>query len=286
MRGDTMASTGNWVIDTLNDSLSRWGDTLTQIVELLSQSPENLAGSGWSVVSSIHGSLQAIANALLVLFFCVGAFKSMGTFADMKRPEPAFKMFLRFLLAKLAITHSMDIMRYIFTIAQGVMRTISGSLSSITGSISALPDDVVQAINNTSFIESIPLWFISLIASIIVIALSFMLLFTIYGRFFKVYMYIAIAPIPLSTFGGDASSHFAKSFLKSFAGVCLQGAIILLACVIFNHITLQLPQTATDGSSSAFTILWNFILPRIANMALLVLTIKVSDQVTKEMMGL
>ena len=54
------------------------------------------------------------------------------------------------------------------------------------------------------------------------------MILTVYGRFFKLYLYTALAPIPLSTFAGEPSQNVGKSFIKSYCAVCLEGAIIVL----------------------------------------------------------
>ena len=53
----------------------------------------------------INGALKAIGYGLLVLFFAVGVVKTCGSFTDVKRPEHALKLFIRFALAKAAVTY-------------------------------------------------------------------------------------------------------------------------------------------------------------------------------------
>lgn len=65
------------------------------------------------------------------------------------------------------------------------------------------------------------------------------MIMSVYGRFFRLYLYTAIAPVPLSTFAGEPSQNVGKSFIKSYAAVCLEGAIIVLACIIFSLLRLR-----------------------------------------------
>ena len=76
------------------------------------------------------------------------------------------------------------------------------------------------------------------------------MILTVYGRFFKLYLYTAIAPIPLSTFAGEPSQNVGKSFVKSYSAVCLEGAIIILACIIFSLFASSPP--AIDTSAEAY----------------------------------
>ena len=73
----------SWVVQNLQDTLSTWNEKLAEIWSLLTQSPANFKGGGiWNVILNIHGALQAIGLALLVLFFLVGVVKTCGTFAE------------------------------------------------------------------------------------------------------------------------------------------------------------------------------------------------------------
>lgn len=67
----------NWVVQNLENALEVWNDKLSEIWQLITQSPQTFkGGSIWSIICSIHGALQAIGYALLVLFFVVGVVKT------------------------------------------------------------------------------------------------------------------------------------------------------------------------------------------------------------------
>ena len=100
-------SSGNWIIDNLNNALQTWNEKLSEIWQLLTGSPQTFKGGGiWNVVVTIHGGLQAIGYALLVLFFVVGVVKTCGSFAEVKKPEHAVKLFIRFVLAKACLLYT------------------------------------------------------------------------------------------------------------------------------------------------------------------------------------
>ena len=98
------------------------------------------------------------------------------------------------------------------------------------------------------------------------------------------YLYTAIAPVPLSTFGGEPSQQVGKSFIKSYCAVCLEGAIIILACIIFSKFASSPP--VVDTGVAPVTMVWKYIAELIFNMLVLVGTVKASDRVIREMMGL
>lgn len=278
-------SSGNWVIDNLNNALQTWNEKLAEIWQLVTQSPTEFKGGGiWNVIVNINGTLQAIGLALLVLFFVIGVVKTCGSFAEVKKPEHALKLFIRFALAKAVVTYGLELMMALFDIAQGIISTIMSSAGFGTTTESVLPDTIVQAIENCSFWESIPLWAVTLIGGMFITVLSFIMIMSVYGRFFKLYLYTAIAPVPLASFAGEPSQSIGKAFLKGYAAVCLEGAIIVLACVIFSVFASSPP--VVDTSASAVTMVWSYVGELIFNMLVLVGAVKMADRVVREMMGL
>lgn len=275
----------SWIVQNLDKALGTWNEKLGEIWNLLTQTPEEFKGGTiWNVVVDIHGAVQAIALALLVLFFVVGVMKTCGSFAEFKRPELALKMFLRFVLAKAAVTYGLELMVALFTIVQGLISTIMDTAGFSNTSSMVLPEEIVTAVESTGFFESIPLWAVTLLGSLFITILSFILILTVYGRFFKIFIYASIAPVPFASFAGEPTQNIGKSFVKSYAAVCLEGAVIVLACVIFSLFATSPPVVDTDAA--AVTQVWTYIGELIFNMLILVGTVKMADRVVREMMGL
>lgn len=275
----------NWVVQSLQYALDTWNGKLAEVWQLLTISPEKFRGGGiWKVILSINGAVQAVGLALLVLFFLAGVVKTSASLTEIKRPEHALKLFIRFAIAKGVVTYGLELMMALFNIIQGVISTIM--TSSGIGSINktALPQAMISAIEDCGFFESIPLWAVSLIGNLIVTVLSFVVILTVYGRFFELYMFTAIAPIPLSTFGGQPTQSVGINFLKSYAAVCLKGAVILLACVIFSLFASSPPTVDADAQPAA--MVWKYMGELIFNMLVLVGAVRMSDRIVKEMMGL
>ena len=147
-----------------------------------------------------------------------------------------------------------------------------------------IPQEIIGAVENVGFLESIPLWAVTLLGSIFITILSFIMILTVYGRFFKLYIYTAISPIPLSASVGEATQNIAYTFMKSYVGVCLEGVMIVLVCVIFSAFASAPPVIDTDAS--AVSMLWSYISKIVFNMLILVGTVKMSYRLVKDMMGL
>lgn len=275
----------NWVVQNLQNSLNTWNEKLNEVWTLLTESPEEFKnGAIWRIITDIHGALMAIGLALLVLFFVVGVVKTCGSFTELKKPEHVIKIFVRFAIAKGLVTHGLELMMALFTIVQGIISTIMRSSGLGGNDKLLLPDELVTAIEECGFFESIPLWAVTLIGSLFIIVLSFIIIMSVYGRFFKIYMYTAIAPIPLSTFAGEPTQQIGVSFFKSYAAVCLEGAIILLACIIFSVFAASPPVVDVDAAPAA--MVWSYIAELVFNMLVLVGAVKMSDRIVREMMNL
>ena len=275
----------NWVVQNLQNALDTWNSKLAEIWQILTQSPETFKGGGiWQVIVQIHGALQAIGYALLVLFFVVGVVKTCGSFTEVKRPEHALKIFIRFAITKGVVTYGLELMMALFNIIQGVTSTIMQTAGFGSTEDTVLPDEIIEAVEDCGVFESIPLWAVTLIGGLFITVLSFIMIMSVYGRFFRLYLYTAIAPIPLSSFAGEPSQNIGRSFLKSYAAVCLEGAIVVLACIIFSLFASSPPVVNPDAA--VVTMVWSYIGELIFNMLVLVGAVKMSDRVVREMMGL
>ena len=275
----------NWVVQNLENALNTWNTKMAEVWSLLTMSPQSFKGGGiWNVILQINGTVKGIGLALLVLFFLVGVVKTSGSLTDVKRPEHVLKLFIRFAVAKGVVTYGLDLMMALFDIAQDIMATILHASGVGRATRTRLPAEMIRAIEDCGFFESIPLWAVTLIGSLFITVLSFIIILSVYGRFFRLYLYTAIAPIPLSTFAGQPTQSIGVSFLKSYAGVCMEGAIIVLSCVIFSKYAASPP--VVDNDAAAATMVWKYVGELVFNMLVLVGMVKMSDRISKEMLSL
>ena len=205
----------SWIVSNLNAALSTWNDKLAEIWSLLTESPQTFKGGQvWGVMTGIHGALQAIGYGLLVLFFAVGVMKTCGSFVEVKKPEHALKLFIRFALAKGTVTYGLELMLAVFSIVQGMVSTIITQSGSSGMSSVSLPQELIDAINNVGFWDSIPLWAVTLIGGLLITVLSFTMILTVYGRMFSLWMYVGTEEI---------------------GWMCILGAAPFAACGFFTY---------------------------------------------------
>lgn len=174
----------NWVVQNLQNALDTWNKYLSEIWQLITQSPEQFKGGTiWSVIVNINDAVRAIGLALLVLFFVVGVMRTCGSFAEVKKPEHALKLFIRFAIAKGVVTYGLELMMALFNIVQGLVSTIMNAAGFGSAQQTVLPQEVIDAVESCGFFESIPLWAVTLIGGLFITVLSFIMIMTVYGRF-------------------------------------------------------------------------------------------------------
>lgn len=276
----------NWLIESLKWTFEFWNNKQTEIWQLVSTTPEEFKGGDiWRLALTLNGGLKAIGYGLLVLFFALSICKSTINFRDLRRPEQGLRFFIRFVLAKTAVTYGIDLMTAIFNICTGIVSVIAEKMGMAAADM-ALPEELETAVNEVGFLASIPLWLVTILGCLVIIVLSFVMILTVYSRFFKLYMYTAFAPIPLSSFAGEATSFMGKAFIKSYMGVCMEGAVIVLACLIFSAFASSGNFGLVDAESSAVVQVLAYLAETIFNMLVLVGLIKGSDRIVKEMFAL
>ncbi len=272
------------IIEILKSVLQTWNQHMTDIWNMVIMSPMDFReGAVWEVILEIFGIMQATGLAFLVLFFVMGVMKTCGSFAEAKRPEQAFKIFIRFAIAKGLVTYGLELMMAIFKIFQGITQSITSITDFETASNVTIPEEIIDAITDCDFLESIALWALSMIGGLVVIVLSLIMVMTVFGRFFRLYLFTALSPLALSTFAGEPTQTTGISFTKSYAAVCLEGAIIALSCLMFSVYASAPPGVEPDASAIAQVL--SYMLAIILNMLMLVGTVKGADRVVREMIG-
>lgn len=253
---------------------------------MITTTPQEFRGGGiWTAIVNINDGLQAVGYGLLVLFFAMGIFQSAASFRDFQRSEFALRHFIRFILAKTAIGYGMELMLAIFNICGGIVQSMMGGVGGMASAAVSVPQEMVDTIESIGFLESIPLWLVTVLGSLFITILSFILIMTVYGRFFRLYMFTALAPLPLPSFVGEGTSFIGKTFIKSYTGVCLEGAVIVLACLIYT-VFISGSAPVLDTSLSTVTMSWQYVGETIFNMIVLVGLVKGAERIVKEMFGL
>ena len=203
----------NWVVQNLQNALDTWNKYLSEIWQLITQSPEQFkGGSIWSVIVNIHDAVRAIGLALLVLFFVIGIVKTCGSFAEVKKPEHALKLFIRFAIAKGVVTYGLELMMALFNIVQGLVSTIMNAAGFGTAQQTVLPQEIIDAVESCGFFESIPLWAVTLIGGLFITVLSFIMIMTVWVCILGA---APFAMLGFITYHGMTAEQFIWAWLRS-----------------------------------------------------------------------
>ena len=212
----------SWIIDNLNAALNTWNEKLAEIWQLLTQGLADFKGGGvWNVMLNVHSAMTAIGLGLLVLFFAVGVVKTCGSFAEARRPEHALKLFIRFVLAKAAVQYGLELMLAVFDIVQGIVSRAMGAAG--TG------DWLPRHCRRRSWTRSTR-WGSGAASRCgrsrcwRAVHHGFVLRDDhdgIWPDVPAIFLCRAGAH-PLATFAGEPTSNVGRSFVKSYAGVCLR----------------------------------------------------------------
>ena len=271
--------------DVIVKALTVWNEKVAEVWALLTTSPQAFKGGGvWNVIVGINTAMQGVGYGLLVLFFIYGFLYSTTSIEEIRRPEHAWRFFLRFAIAKGIVTYGMDILMSILAIAQGILSEILNHAGAGAFTEISLPDGIAEAIQEVGFMQALPLWAVAWIGCVLATVLGFVLILTVYGRFFKFYMFTALSPIPMSTFAAERTENIGKQFLKGFAAVCMEFACVALACVISS--ALMVEPTVINAEEAAVSQLWGYFTEISFNMLLLVGTVKACEKIAHEIMGL
>lgn len=171
----------NWSVENLNNAFSTWNGKLTELWGLVTTSPQSFKGGAvWGVMQSLHNAMIGIGYALIVLFFAISLFKNTANFHELKRPEAAVHYLIRFVAAKALVGYGMDIMLNIFSICNGVVSDMAAGMGGISQAMVTLPGEMQSAIENVGFLASIPLWLVTILGSLFITMLSFVMILTVY----------------------------------------------------------------------------------------------------------
>lgn len=256
------------------------------IQTLLTQSPVTMGdGGAWSAVTTIYNGILGAGYALLTLFFFIGLFKSVGSLTDLRRPEVTLRALFRLVICKAFLDRGLDIVLYIIRIGQGLVGIVFGSVSLETA-LPALPAEIETAIRGSNFMSKLALLIFTFVAMFIIAVMAITIIMSVYGRFFKIYVTGAIAPLALSTFSGEPTAHIGMHYLKAFAGVCLEGVIIAIACCLYGPFVRVLPPIQIAEDMGVFVDLSVYILTIVLHTMILSGLIKSADWLTQKYLGI
>lgn len=296
-------------MEMIQGALDFWNFVFERVYYLLTLDLQGFSPTVYSAMQNINTALQAFGYGFLVIFTLLEIVRTCTDFRELQRPEYVLKVFMRFILTKYIIGYGFTLVNDLFGLLRGVIESIftAGGMQSIDGVWQELtvPAELTDGLGNflMDTINKITMNLFNLLPTLLIIimyivmlVLAVTLILQVYGRFFKLFMFVALSPLPLSTFGSRETSSMGKSYIKSFTGACLEGGIIALAIVVFAAY-MQSPwlafdwQNTTSGLGGIFS--WAgtqaarlaYCFNLMFNMLVFLGTVKASDRLVHRLMG-
>lgn len=227
-------------------------DAILGLIEGIAASLQALGAGGVSsyltagigAFPAVYSACQSVANnvckpvayTLLTIFMMIDLYQTIMQLSQqgggMAATSSIIKSAMKYAVVKWAIDSSSSILSAIFSVSVSVTSSIGTTLNvSMDATVTALETQVDQMTggplsNLGSFLIVAIAYFFAWIATIGVNVV-------VLSRFVQVYVFVALAPIPFATFPEQHASQIGISFLRGFASVCLQSAVIALACRLF-----------------------------------------------------
>lgn len=267
----------------LNWALSFWANGLGTIKALLLLSPTTFSPEAWSVVTTIYHIIQGTAYGFMIVCCYLGLIKSGLTLVDLRRPEVAITALMRFLIAKLFIDSGLSLLIFMMRIGGDIISSVFSNGAFSPESI-ALPEEIVQGLADCGWLDSMKIWLVAVIAILVIIVQTLVIVLTVYGRFFRIYVLAAIGALPMAFMAGETTQHIAFHYLKIFGGVCLEGVVTAIACIIYTVILSAVPEISVSGDSLMVQLL-SYIVGICFQTLLLTGMIRGADSLMSRMMG-
>ena len=290
-----------WVADMIRGILGVWNGILVSVTQLLACDPASWSGGGpWAMAANIHRDLMGMALGIMILFWAVSFFRYVEDIQRLDMREMA-GWIIRFVIIYVIMEVSMGVMELVLnTAAEANMRILHYTAAAVP---EQAPSDVLAAVEDIAtggslleqigaFFQALPLSVLFLVLLIVVVVCGVILIVSVYMRFFKLYLYTAIAPLPLATLSGRGSAEIGKHFLKSWAAVCLEVCIISIAFAVFNagiannDALFSFADTAgMDANSALWNGAINWMINILIKIVLLVSVVKGAGRITSRMLG-
>lgn len=232
---------------TIEEWVRTWLDvinyTFDNAINALTISPFD---SSITVIDTAMTAVEGVALVLVSMFFAIQLCND-AMLLKIQSYEQEFKLFFKFILAKVIVQNARGIMGILFngfnSIADTLGETNYGFLSSFsTDAIIAQPADAGLLNLNylVKYLEAMPTF-------LILMGACWVINLILIGRLFEIIVYNVISPIPLATFAGEGWHDSAKAFIKSYAAVCLQGIVVIVMFYAFSQVAELLGGTDSMG---------------------------------------
>ena len=188
-----------------------------------------------------------------------------------------FKWIFKTFCAVLIVTNTWDIIMGVFDVAQSVVNSAAGIISSDANiEITGIITDLEVRLMEMELGELLGMWFQSLFVGVTMSALTVCIFIIVYGRMVEIYLVTSVAPIPMATMTNHEWGQMGQNYLRSLFALGFQ-AFLIIVCVAIYAVLVQSISVEGDLNSAIWTC--------IGYTVLLCFTLFKSDSVAKGIFG-
>lgn len=265
-------------IDWVGGMLVDFQESIEIAVEILGQDLKSNVNM-WGMVGTMHGIIKPVCYIIMVVFFLI-EFIKMTMKMDMIKWENIFKMMMKFVIVKAFVDYGPDLMDLIYsTVAEWT--TAYGDTTYDSAMFTGIMEKMNEKLGDLGFWEILGMIATCILHMLVINICAFIVKVIAYGRLIEIYILLACMPIPFA-FVLDEHSQITKKYILNFAGVCLQGLLMVLACSLFQYLMADTVKAmGADSSASATDMLFTMCLAAVV----LVLSITKCGQWGKQLLN-
>jgi hypothetical protein len=263
----------NGIIFNFTGMFSDMNERVNDIATQVGQTPQGWHPGIFNLIRNLSETvIIPIAGMILTFILCYELITMIIDKNNMNEFETftLFKWIFKTFCAVFILTHTFDIVMFVFALAQNA---VNHSASFISGSLDldlALTE-LSDQLADMGIGELLGLYLQSLILRLVMMAVSICVFLIIYGRMIEIYLTISIAPIPLSTMANREWGSIGNNYLKALFALAFQGFLIMVCVAIYaallQGITSSANIHAAIWGAVGYTILLCLILFKTGSMA-------------------
>lgn len=227
----------NWILSTLQASIAFFDAWMSQLYEVVMLDPISYQnGTIWTTVSKIYDALMGPAVSILIIGFYIALIHDSGEFIKTRHFGSVGWTFILLYITASLLLGGKYILLLIFWCFKEILQTVTGPNGTNFLDLSwvELPKQVKLATSGLGATKATLFFIVVLIFALVIMVCSFTIIMVVYGRLFNIYLHLAVAPLALACGAAGPFRSTFVSYLKSFVGVCLQGVVIVIVCMVFS----------------------------------------------------
>lgn len=227
----------NWILSTLQASIAFFDAWMTSLYDVLMLDPISYQnGAIWTTVSKIYDALMGPAVSILIIGFYIALIHDSGEFIKTRHFGSVVWTFILLCITASLLQGGKYILLLIFWCFKEILQTVTGpdGTNFLNLSWVELPKQVKLATSGLGATKATLFFIVVLIFALVIMVCSFTIIMVVYGRLFNIYLHLVVAPLALACGAAGPLRGTFASYLRSFVGVCLQGVVIVIVCMVFS----------------------------------------------------